>query len=287
MKRTVCLAILLATCLLAWTQGTPAQGVSAVRKQVEASMLVQGEITVDEHGAIAAYTLNDPDKLPQGVEAFVRKSVSNWSFDPPIVDGKPVRLRNDMSLLLVAKKVADDSFIMRVQAASFYPKSTRDGYAISNTNLEPPRYPTTAMREGVQGTVYLIVKVGRDGRVQDVMAEQVNLRVVASGSMMSKFRTMLADASTDAAKAWQFTPPTRGAGSDAEFWSVRVPVDFFMGGPQPKYGHWVAYIPGPREKASWLNEDVAEGSPEAMIAGQPRQLGSDELRLRTPLAGDS
>lgn len=264
-----------------------AQGAGAVRKQVEASMLVQGEVVVDERGAVADYTLKDPDKLPEGVVAFVRNSLAGWSFDPPVVDGKPVRLRNDMSLLLVAKKLDDDNFLMRVQAASFYPKSTGDGYEISSKEMEPPRYPTAAARGGVQGTVYLVVKVGRDGLVQDVAAEQVNLRLVTSENVMRKFREMLADASINAARKWQFVPPTRGNSVDAEFWSVRVPVDFFMGTQQPKYGRWVAYVPGPREKASWVDQDLAEMSPEAMIAGQPRQLGKDGLRLRTPLGGDS
>jgi hypothetical protein len=270
--------------LLLFSAWAHAQGVGAVRKQQEASLMVEGDITVDEKGTIAEYSLKDPDKLPPGVETFIRNNLAGWAFEPPTVEGKPVRLRNNMSLLLVAKKVDDDGFLMRVQATSFYPQSTEEGYEIAKKKMEPPRYPRPAAMGGAQGTVYLIVKVGRDGRVQDVVAEQVNLRVVATESMMGKLRDMFADASISAARKWEFTPPVRGDEVSAEYWSIRIPVDFNMGAPGPRYGRWIGYIPGPRQKAPWVDPDLADDSPEAMAAGQPRQLGKEELRLLTPLS---
>ena len=273
--------------LLVFSALAQAQGAGAVRKQLEASLLVHGEITVDERGEIAEYTLKDPDKLPEGVETFVRRNLDGWTFEPPKVDGKPVSLRNNMSLLLVAKKLDEDNFLMRIQATSFYPQSTEEGYEVASRKMDPPRYPRAAAQGGAQGTVYLIVKVGRDGNVQDVVAEQVNLRVVTTENMMVKLREMFAQASITAARKWQFAPPTRGDDVDAEFWSVRVPVDFEMGTQRPSYGRWIGYIPGPKEKAGWVDPDLAETSPEAMAAGQPRQLGKDGLRLLTPLGSGS
>lgn len=270
--------------LLVFAGSVWGQGAGGVRKQLEASLLVQGEITVDEQGAIVDYTLKEPDKLPADVVAFICGNLAGWAFDPPTIDGKAVRIRNDMSLLLVAKKVDDDSFLMRVQAASFYPQSTGEGYEIVRRKMDPPRYPVAAARGGAQGTVYLVLKVGRDGLVQDVIAEQVNLRVVASENMMRQLREMFAEVSINAARKWQFTPPTRGDDVGAEFWSVRVPVDFNMGTKLPRYGRWVGYIPGPRQKAGWVDQELAEMSPEAMAAGEPRQLGGEGLRLRTLLS---
>jgi hypothetical protein len=270
--------------LLLFSAWAHAQGAGAVRKQLEASLMVDGEITVDEKGAVAEYSLKDPDKLPPGVETFIRNNLAQWTFEPPTVEGRPVRLRNNMTLMLVAKKVDDDNFLMRVQATSFYPQSTEEGYEIASRKMEPPRYPRPAAKGGAQGTVYLIVKVGRDGRVQDVVAEQVNLRVVTTENMMGKLRDMFADASISAARKWEFTPPARGDDVDAEYWSVRVPVDFNMGTSSPRYGRWIGYIPGPRQKAPWVDSDLADSSPEAMAAGQPRQLGKEGLRLLTPLS---
>jgi hypothetical protein len=278
MRKWMAMGLLL---ISAWAH---AQGAGAVRKQLEASLMVDGEITVDEKGAVAEYSLKDPDKLPPGVETFIRNNLAAWTFEPPMVEGRPVRLRNNMTLMLVAKKVDDDNFLMRVQATSFYPQSTKEGYEIASRKMEPPRYPRPAAMGGAQGTVYLIVKVGRDGRVQDVVAEQVNLRVVTTESMMGKLRDMFADASISAARKWEFTPPVRGDDVDAEYWSIRVPVDFNMGTSSPRYGRWIGYIPGPRQKAPWVDPDLVDSSPEAMAAGQPRQLGKEELRLLTPLS---
>ena len=261
-----------------------AQGAGAVRKQMEASLMVEGEITVDEQGAIAGYALKEPDKLPPGVESFIRGNLSTWTFEPPKVEGKPVKLRNNMSLMLVAKKLDDENFLMRVQAASFYPQSTEEGFEIVSRKMDPPRYPKQAAMGGAQGTVYLMVKVGRDGRVLDVVAEQVNLRVVTTENMMGKLRDMFAEASVAAARRWEFVPPVRGESVGDDFWSVRVPVDFNMGSQRPRYGRWVGYIPGPRQKAAWVDSDLAEDSPEAMAAGQPRLLGAEGLRLLTPLS---
>ena len=84
-----------------------------------------------------------------------------------------------------------------------------------------------AERNDISG---LLAFIGREGdrreRLQDVVAEQVNLRVVTTENMMGKLRDMFADASISAARKWEFTPPARGDDVDAEYWSVRVPVDF-------------------------------------------------------------
>ena len=69
--------------LLLFSTWAHAQGAGSVRKQLEASLMVDGEITVDEKGAITEYSLKDPDKLPPGVEAFIRNNLSVWAFEPP------------------------------------------------------------------------------------------------------------------------------------------------------------------------------------------------------------
>ena len=260
-----------------------AQDLEAMRKQVEISLLVHGEITVDERGTMAEYTLDEQDKLPKQAVAFIRESLERLAFKPPQLDGEPVKLRNRMSLLVVAKEAEADRYLLRLQAASFFPEASEAGYDISAGKLKPPAYPETAAYFGVQGTVYLVLKVGRDGRVQDAMAEQVNLRVVDTPKMMARLRKEFADASIKAARRWKFNPPTRGEEADAEFWTVRVPTDFSMAGEDVAYGRWVAYVPGPRTKAAWVAPELVGDSPEAMAAGVPRPLDKDGLQLLVPL----
>lgn len=256
-----------------------AQEVGVARNQVEISLMVRGSITVHERGDVADYALHAPDKLPASVVQFVRTTIDGWVFEPVRRGGEPVRFRGGMNLLLVAREVEDGDFLMRLQAASFTAESG-DSQAVATSGLKAPRYPEEAARDGVQGTVYLILKVGRDGRVLDVIAEQVNLRVQESGKKMAELRKVLADASIKAARKWEFAPMT-GADGDAAFQSIRVPVDFNMG-EQPSYGGWIAYIPGPRRKADWVDEELAGDSPEAMTAGTPRRVGKEGLRLLAP-----
>ena len=265
--------------LMAVGDAAGAQEVGVARNQVELSLMVKGNITVDERGEVADYALHDPEKLPASVRQFVRTTMEGWVFEPARRGGEPVRFRGGMNLLLVAREVEDGDFLMRMQAASFAAESD-DGLAVATSGLKPPRYPEDAARGGVQGTVYLMLKVGRDGHVLDVVAEQVNLRVQESGKKMAELRKVLADASIKAARKWQFAPMT-GADADAAFHSIRVPVDFNMG-EQPPYGGWTAYIPGPRRRGDWVGEGLARGSPGAMTGATPRRVGKEGLRLLAP-----
>lgn len=262
-----------------------AGGAGAVRKQLEASMLVTGQITVDQAGRVADYSIDSQDQLPAGVLEFVRANVPGWTFQPQRVNGQPVGARNRMRILLVAKKQDDGDYLMRLRSATFQPLSELEGYEIDSRDMAPPRYPVGAARAGVGGTVYLILKVGRDGKVQDAFAEQVNLRAVATEGTMDKVRRMFADSALSAARRWSFVPPTKGEQAEAAYWTVRTPVDYYMGHDgEPRYGVWQAYVPGPRQSADWVDKELAATSPEALAGGSTHLVTKDGLRLLTPLA---
>ena len=94
----------------------------------------------------------------------------------------------------------------------------------------PPRYPDDALYMGGKGVVYLILEVGRDGKVANVDAEQVNLRVAGTEGQMELLRRSFANAARRAAKSWQFEVPTTGPHVDSPSWLVRVPVEFVLRG---------------------------------------------------------
>ena len=77
-----------------------AAGPGAVRKQVESSMLVAGTIDIEKDGSVGGHGLDKPEQLPKGVVAFIGRTVPAWTFEPVVVDGKPVRARVSRSLLL-------------------------------------------------------------------------------------------------------------------------------------------------------------------------------------------
>ncbi|HZV37829.1 MAG TPA: energy transducer TonB [Pseudoxanthomonas sp.] len=269
-------------------------GPGAVRKQVEASTLLTGTIVVDERGNVREHAIDQPDKIEKNVLEFVDANVANWKFEPIALDGKPVAVRNKMNIRLVAKKQQNGNFAIRISGVSFDPfaraateSAGSKGMTVtaSEGGMPPPRYPEVAQRSGVQGTVYLVLQIGRDGNVLDMMPEQVNLKVVTSENAMRQWRDVFAKSAMRAAKDWKFIPPSAGEWVDEPFWSVRVPIDYTFENEGRKYGEWDAYVPGPRQQVPWRNwTDSPAFSPDTMVAGRVQQVGGKNgLRLLTPL----
>ena len=84
--------------------------------------------------------------------------------------------------------------------------------------LAQPPYPEAARRQGVEGTVILLVKVLIDGRAGEVKVKQ------PSGS------ALLDDAAVTTAREWKFAPATRGP-APVEAW-VEIPVKFELTVPK-------------------------------------------------------
>jgi hypothetical protein len=256
-----------------------AGGRGEVRKQTEMSMLLNGQIVIERDGTVQEYVLDDAAGLPPVTTQLLDKATRHWRFDPIAVDGNPVRARTAMSVRLVAKPLEDGRFDVRVAAANFG-KPGEGEFITSSAPLKPPRYPELAGASGVGGTVYVVVRVGRDGKVEDAMAEQVNLRVVDTENGMARWRDMLAQAALRGVRNWTFVPPTKGDEVDEPFWLARVPVDFLLHDQETvKPGKWEAYIPGPRQTAPWLGgvdtslgADAVAGSGIFPVKGGPRLL---------------
>lgn len=263
----------------------------AVRKQIESSRLVTGTITVDESGQVADYTLDGATDLGAELADFVGRSIRSWHFDPPVDEGRPVQLKNRMSIRLVAKKgEISGSYDVELRHASFEPMQRLPGTSIASVpeSMKPPKYPGAAVRGDVQGTVYLVLKVGRDGKVEDVMAEQVNLRTAGTPMQMEQMRKWLTQPAVTAARDWTFIPPARGEDAGRPFWSVRVPVNYSFDQDAGKRdeNRWEAYIPGPRQLPPWRNWGASDDiAPDSLVAGSVTPIGerAGRLHLRTPL----
>ena len=288
MKRFWTVLLLCAVSSLAWAGGNAL----AVRKQVELSMLLSGNIVVEKDGTVGSYTVDQREKIPPGVLQLLESHVPKWQFEPVLVDGQPVRARAKMGLRIVAQQAGDDKYNLRIDSSSFGDaEENARKKSVTSPKLDPPHYPQAAARAGVTGTVFLVLKVGRDGTVQDLLVEQVNLTVLGTEGHMRWGRDLLSRAASAAAKKWTFNVPTHGEDVNRESWNIRVPVDFVLSdGPMrsgSEYAKWKAYVPGPRSIAPWIDEAerAANFKPDAMLAGQVYTEGSG-LRLLTRPASD-
>ncbi|WP_226467620.1 energy transducer TonB [Luteimonas panaciterrae] len=256
-----------------------------VLQQMELSLLVTGSVDIEPDGHVSAYVVDQPEKLPGGVRELIAKNVPKWRFEPILVDGKAVSARAKMSLHVVAKRVDDDRFDATIDAANFGTGEQVPGVDLTVKEMKPPKYPKWAVMNGFKGTVYLVLRVDRQGAVEDVVVEQVNLRTAGTPKQMELGRNHLSRAALDAAKAWTFVPPTKGENAKQESWSIRVPVDYSLEGEDrtQKYGRWQAYIPGPRQGIPWdTGEDGNASSPDALADGDIYMIGAGP-RLLTPL----
>jgi hypothetical protein len=268
-----------------------AAGPAAVRKRVEASMLVTGTITVAPDGHVAGYVLDHPDKLPSTVRDLLGSVVPRWTFEPVTMDGQPVSARAPMSVRVVAKPLGAGRYSISVAGEAFSRGKDVSGRVLSIAKRRPPHYPLEAVRERVAGTVYVMVRVDRQGKVAEAVARQVNLKVVGSDSEMAAWRNMLAKATLRTAREWTFVPPTVGKEASAPYWVAMVPVDYSLSGPavpdaerRGSYGQWRPYVPGPLQPVPWADPAQLAGSADA-VPDEGIFQPNPELRLRTPRGG--
>jgi len=236
--------------------------------------------------------LRQEEKLPEGVVKLVREQALQWRFEPIVVDGKAVRAIAPMSVRVIARRLEGGSYEVSLRGVSFQKYDSTDPQNVSSITMNPPRYPELAFRAGATGSVYLLVKVGRDGKVEDAFAEQVNLTYLSRESDQRRFRELLAKNAVTAAKGWTFRVPTEGDSATQPYWNVRVPISYNIGDSRPDqgaetYGRWKSYVAGPRASAPWRTQDQnAEASPDSLAEGgvymADRNTGP---RLLTPLQG--
>ena len=257
------------------------------RQQAESSLRVSGSLVVDPDGKVASHELDPQAPLTPALKAFVDDSIRGWRFQPVLVDGKAVRAKVPMSLRLVARRADDGKFSVAI--ARTYFGSTEDvppTDRLRSIRLTPPNFPRGALAMGGKGVVYLVVQVGRDGKVVNVDAEQVNLRVAGTDGQMAALRKQFTDAAVRVARGWTFTIPTTGPEANDATWLVRVPVDYRLEDERQRGNGWDTYIPGPRNfEMPWAAEKLRmAGSPDALPdAGvYPLQQGAT---LLNPAAG--
>jgi hypothetical protein len=277
--------LLMLCTLLVCSFAISAAGPAVVRKQVESALHVTGTIDITPAGDVVAHALDQPEKLPKGIVDMAARLLPQWKFEPVALQENAIS-RSRMNLLFVGKKLDDGNYSVELRSATFSGTNPDESVGLAPKGRKLPNYPIGLVDAGISGTVFLIVKIGRDGKVIDVDASHVNLRVIGDESQMEQWRKALAKNSIAAARKWTFVPPTSGPEVDKPYWLGTLPFEYFIEGQeQPAYGKWQTYVAGPKAVLPWLDETLmAEGNTDALTPNNFHPAGSGR-RLLTPLAG--
>ncbi|HEY0198759.1 MAG TPA: energy transducer TonB [Rhodanobacter sp.] len=266
-----------------------AKGLDPALEQMRASMLLSGSIEVGPDGSVRSYSLDRADRVPAEVRGLVDKAAHVWKFEPILQDGKPAIAKAKMSLRIVATPVDNEHMTISIAGAQFGQKGNKPGEEVSYKDRAPPRYPMSAVQARVSGTVYLLLRVNRQGRVADALAQQINLDVRADKRSMERWRKVLGDAALRATSQWTFNPPTSGKHLHDDYWVARVPVVFNLrpsGMPiVDEYGKWRGYMPGPLQPVMWPDKDKMFSGAADAISGDGLFQLDQGLHLTTPLNG--
>lgn len=195
---------LLGVGLLLWAGTTPANELSQDPVQFRAS----ARVVVDEHGV--PQEVDPSAKLPESIRDIVRQRVMQWRFEPLVVEGKPRTGATHVFLKACAVPQGDGQLNIAMNYSWHGP-----GYADGGFGAPPPPYPPEALRDGLQGSFRVILKVGPDGNAGIESIERIK------GSLRTFERPL---------KAWvaslRYVPEQVDGVSVAT--RISIPVDFAL-----------------------------------------------------------
>ena len=255
-------------------------------EKAEMSMLVSGGIDMRPDGSVERYSIDHSEKLSAAVVQLIGAQVSQWRFEPVLVDGKPVAAHTNMSLRIVAKPADEQNFNVRIQSVSFSGGSDdADDHmsVLKKTSLGP--MVRALVSSGVDAAdLYIALKVGTDGKVQDAVVEQVNLFALGGDREMESARKVLGDSTMEVVRKWTFRVPAREPDGEP-YWSGVLPVTFRVSGDSTQeYGQWKTYVPGPCASVPWRElNSVTEHPCDAAAPEGELTLDGSGPKLLTPL----
>ena len=269
---------------LAGAERTPRPGsIQAVRATAESALTVTGTIDVDAAGKVVGFTIDQPDKLPAGVVKMANENIPAWTFEATTLPDGVRATRMRMSMLFVAREIKRGEHRIALRHPTFAPFEAGPQMALAS-GARGISYPVRAAQYGVTGTVFLMVRVDRSGKVTDALVEQVNLGVVDVESSMATWRKLLGDAALKGTRHMQFEVPD-GLFEDGQATIVgRLPVAFVLESrPRAAYGSWSTYVPGPRAQIPWPEAAaLTDTAPDALPPNMARTADARTRRMKAP-----
>jgi hypothetical protein len=287
--RHVIVAVL-ALCLQAPPAATAAGGdkdveavpgaASAYAVPVEGFMTLSGRILVGADHRVSGFAIDRAGEVPDEVKAFLARQAAEWrvEFDPGLeTPTEPVRFTTRVR----ASPAGDGVYRMwldGINVEETLPVSQR----LVATRMRRPEYPRGMARIGASGVVYVLALVGRDGRVDDVFAEQVDLTAMPEDPAdVAQLQLEFMAGALGAVRQWRFRPIASGPFAGGAM-AVRIPVVFVMHGRVSPYGQWEYLVRGVRKRAPWGGGGADHG---AAIAAAGIQPARSRIRVVTQADG--
>ena len=190
-------------------QVNPVYPDSARRNNIEGLILVTA--LVAEDGSIKEVKIKNNESGSTELATAAMKAALDWQFKPATVNKKPVEVYITIPFNFKLSNEKQD----KQTSADFVPVDEQP-IPIKQVN---PHYPELARRAGVEGTVWLKVLVGIDGKVKDT-----KLMRLSSNLKNSDTPGGLPEAAIEAAHQWTFKPAIM-KNKPVEAW-VAIPFAF-------------------------------------------------------------
>jgi hypothetical protein len=238
---------------------------------------VDGWIDVSPSGEIVAFQTDTT--LAPALRQNLERTVLRWRVQPVLIDGAPHQVRAKTRVVLAASRIGE-KYSVKIDNVTFPNEtdtaadaSNPDVSGFSGKQLRAPRYPASLLQAGVSGKVLLCLRVGADGRPEEVVAVQTMLYDVKGlDRNLRKAIALMEDSAVSAARGWTFNLSAERAAQSAEYRTAKVPVEYMMGSkPVPeKPGQWRTVVRVPMRKVDWLpaSSDSQKIGVSDMAAGE-------------------
>lgn len=236
-----------------------------------------GEIRIGPDGHVRDYELKSD--LSPAIAELVDRQVRGWTFEPILVEGRPVIAKTRMQLSLKATPSGNGKYALRIAHVEF-------GEPARAHQITPPRYPERAVRAGLGAKVTLVLRLDPQGNVVDVFPEQTSLTAPGSERVANKWRRIFEKSSIAAARKWKFAI-TETIGGRPIGSMIRVPVTFRLDGERETPELWQAFVPGPIQPVPWLvdPDSLAAGSERDALEDGDVQSLSSRFKLKQDVVG--
>lgn len=251
---------------------------AAQLRLAEYSLGIGGELVIDPQGRVHSWRMDDG--LAPVLADLVQRNVERWTFEPILIEGKPVTAKTRMRLALLARPRENGDYELRVDEVWFGDMKSRGEKA-------PPSYPRGAIRAGMEARVIVLARVDAQGNVVDVHPYQTSLSKKGS---VARWRKAFEEASLAAVRQWKYEPGEEIGGARSGN-TVKIPMTFELATGRSKQElaadmkRWRSYLPGPVSPAPWLDEDAVAAIETAEPAdGEALSLQS-RFRLKHDVSG--